>query len=158
MTKVEAAYRGLLAVLTAKAGEADTALPPPERNAALIKAFKNGGGVINAGVWLNQVDDDPDIIGEEAGGVAERQTEFWQNVRLEWLVERKDDLERETVFDTGLEEIAAALTADRTLGGLVDDIEILGPVRRDITLSGTPRIKACYVPVRLLLTAPTAIG
>lgn len=156
MTRVETAYRALKAALLAASELEGSVLPGPRRNAALIEAFDSKGGIAGR-VFLNVQDEDAQGIQEEAGG-GDPSVEFWQRARIEWVIERKDEDERETLFDTGLEEIAAALLADRTLGGACDDVAIDPPARSNIALAGAPRIKACSLPVRMLLTAPTYIG
>lgn len=156
MTKVEAAYLALQTALAAKAATSD-ALPAPHRNAALVTAFDAASGSLAGGVFLNIHDDDAVPVGEIAGG-GRGEREFYVVAAIEWVVERKDDAARDALFDAGIADIAAALEADRTLSGAVDDVEIEIPRRADLAISGAPRMKGATIPVRLLITAPTYLG
>ncbi|MFY0638707.1 hypothetical protein [Maricaulis maris] len=164
MTKVEAAYQALMARLTTAAEDSANPLPEPKRNEPLVNAFtsfEGGGNQVDGGVFLNVFDQDGDPLGIESGASDEDEHadhEFYQNAQIEWIVEHNKNDEREALFDAGMEAIAAALQADRFLGGAVDDLEIQMPRRANLALSGAPKIKAVIIPLRMLLTAKSYIG
>lgn len=164
------ALDALEAVLLAKSQEAGSPLVAPARDANLLSAFRpTGDGLLNR-AWLNLVELDPEEVAQLAGGNdGNPESEFYQHVRIEWLVERKDDGERRKAFDRGLTAIRDALGfspdpeyagagGDRTLGGAVDDIDIRKLTRSELVLTGAPKIKAGGVLVRLLLTSTSIIG
>lgn len=156
MTRVEAAYIALHGVLTAASQEQGSPLPAPKRNAALHTALDAATGAVTSGVFLNLHDDDPRPVGDLAGG-PRGEKEFYVVARLEWVVGLKDAA-RDARFDAGMEAIAAALQADRTLGGVVDDTEIDLPRRADLAILGAQRLKGATVPILMLITANTYLG
>ena len=56
---------------------------------------------------------------------------------------------RDTAFDTLTASIGAAITADRTLGGLCDWIEVEAPRPVDLPVEGATSLKAAVIPVIL---------
>jgi hypothetical protein len=56
---------------------------------------------------------------------------------------------RDAVFDTLCASIGAAITADRTLGGLCDWIEAGAPRPVDLPVEGAASLKAAVIPVIL---------
>lgn len=56
---------------------------------------------------------------------------------------------RDTLFDNIMQAIGAAVSADRTLGGLCDYAETAAPVQVDIVVEGAPGFKAATLPIIL---------
>lgn len=54
---------------------------------------------------------------------------------------------RDAAFDTLTSSVGAALTADRTLGGLCDWIEAEAPQPVDLPVEGAASLKAAVIPV-----------
>lgn len=65
---------------------------------------------------------------------------------LDLVVEGED---RETAFDTLKAAVAAALSADRTLGGTCDWVEAEAPAPIDLAVEGGDQIKAATVAIVL---------
>ena len=59
------------------------------------------------------------------------------------------DASRDATFDARGVEIAAALAADRTLGGLCDWVEAGPPESEDLAVDGGASIKAAVIPIYL---------
>ena len=57
--------------------------------------------------------------------------------------------DRDTAFDTLCASIGAALTANRTLGGLCDWVEAEAPRPVDLPVEGAASLKAAVIPVVL---------
>lgn len=152
MTRAEQIRRALKAAVTAGAAASAGALPAPHRN----KALEDGLVAIESGAraWLNLVDARPELLGEEVGENGEGVKEFDLVVRAEWIVHHPDEDARETAYDAGLEALGAILRADRTLGGLCDDLQFDEPDPADTVLAGVPQFKSCEFTIRLLFAAP----
>ncbi len=56
---------------------------------------------------------------------------------------------RDTDFDTLTASVGAAITADRTLGGLCDWVEAEAPRPVDLPVEGAASLKAAVIPVVL---------
>ena len=65
---------------------------------------------------------------------------------------------RDASFDGLLEAIAAAISGDRTLGGLADRVEALAPVPSEIAAEGAVPIKAATIPVVLIYATTDPLG
>lgn len=146
MTRTEEAIRALHAVLVAAA---DDALPAATRNLALaaaLDALESG-----ADAHLNVVDGDGEVAAVELG--QPNIYEIEHALALEWIVKAATDEARESAFDAGLEAIHDALAADETLGGLVDDVEIVAVNRSNLAIEGVSQLKGAEISVRLTFTS-----
>jgi hypothetical protein len=77
---------------------------------------------------------------------------------IEAVVQAGDPAARDTALDTVLASIGAALSADRTLGGLCDWVEPEAPKPVDLPIEGTAALKAAVVPVILTYATADPIG
>ena len=76
---------------------------------------------------------------------------------LTWHYQHRAELEvvvqanagRDAAFDHLIAQIAAALSADRTLGGLCDWVEAEAPEPVDLPIEGAASLKAAVIPVIL---------
>jgi len=83
----------------------------------------------------------------------------WQHqAEVEVIVQDKDASLRATLFDVLVEQISAALVADRTLGGLCDWIEPGAPAAADLPIEGGQALKAAVLPVTLIYTTTAPTG
>lgn len=81
---------------------------------------------------------------------------------LTYLYEHRAELEvviqagtgRDTLFDALTASIGAALTADRTLGGLCDWVEADAPEPVDLPIEGAAALKAAVITVVLHYATP----
>lgn len=81
---------------------------------------------------------------------------------LAWQVEHRAELEvtvggatpaaRNTLLDALLVELAAAVTADRTLGGVVEWAQPGAPAFEDVEVEGAAAARAAAIPVTLFFT------
>lgn len=77
-------------------------------------------------------------------------TYHWQHqVTIELFVAELDASARDARMDDLLVELAALIEADRTLGGVIEYIEIGPPKFDELAPDGTSGIKACLLPVVL---------
>lgn len=155
-SKVEAARLAFKAAIETAAGLSGSKLPPSIwRNEPLARAFDEG-----VDVFVNLVDGDLEPLDEELGedDAVDGEVEFEVPVRVELVVRKRDNAERETLFDDVLVELRDALVADRTLSGACDWLRLGRPELANLSLSGVPAMKAGEVVVRLLLTADDYIG
>jgi hypothetical protein len=161
-TLVKTAYDAIFSVLDQASQLPLAAISPPLRNAALLER------VDSQGRWLNFRDDDvvspvDVVLGE--GNVGE--SHWMQGAEIEWAVDQQagdgkvvhaTSAELETVFDDGVIAIRDALTADPTLGGIVDYVKILPPGRANHALEGLSKTKAIIIPLAIAIHAPTVLG
>ena len=76
---------------------------------------------------------------------------------LTWHYQHRAELEvvvqatagRDAAFDHLIAQIGAALSADRTLGGLCDWVEAEAPEPVDLPIEGAASLKAAIIPVML---------
>lgn len=68
------------------------------------------------------------------------------------------DTTRDTLFDCLLQAVATAITADRTLGGLVDWIDAANPAPLDLAEDGAETAKAATVAVTLHYDTQSPLG
>ena len=66
--------------------------------------------------------------------------------------------ERDARFAALLGQIASALAADRTLGGLCDMVEAAAPEPVDLALDGAASVKAAVVPIILHYSLSDPLG
>ena len=72
---------------------------------------------------------------------------YQHRAELEVVVQTNDG--RDAAFDHLIAQIAAALSADRTLGGLCDWVEAEAPEPVDLPVEGAASLKAAVIPVVL---------
>ena len=77
---------------------------------------------------------------------------------IEVIVQGKTPAARATVFDTLVQAIGAALTTDRTLGGLCDWAEAQAPQPVDLPVEGAAALKAAIIPVILTYTTADTLS
>ena len=65
---------------------------------------------------------------------------------------------RDAAFDTLCASVGAAISADRTLGGLCDWIEAEAPRPVDLPVEGAAGLKAAVIPVVLYYSLADALG
>jgi hypothetical protein len=83
---------------------------------------------------------------------------------LTWAIEHRAEIEvsvsgatpaaRNALLDALLVSIAAAITADRTLGGAVEWVQPGAPAFEDVEFEGAAAARAASIPVALLFTVP----
>ena len=84
---------------------------------------------------------------------------YEETVEVEAAVQLPDDAgmgARETAIDAIIAAISTALTANRTLGGLADDLRIGLPKMSDIAVAGAAPIKSATIPVRVIYATSDA--
>jgi len=75
---------------------------------------------------------------------------MWQHrAEIEVIVQQAPADAARAALDTLLSEVGVALSADRTLGGLVDWVEWGAPQIRDLAVDGAAGLKAAAVAVTL---------
>jgi hypothetical protein len=93
--------------------------------------------------------------GEPEVSLSPLEYHFRHRAELEVVVQGPD---RDTMFDSLCQRIAAALAADRTLGGACDWAESEAPRPEDIAVEGAAALKAAVVPVLLHYTTADPLG
>ncbi|WP_428540042.1 acyl-CoA transferase [Profundibacter sp.] len=86
------------------------------------------------------------------------QYHFEHRAEVEVIVQGKMPAARDAVFDALLAELASAITADRTLGGLCDWVEAEAPQPVDLPVEGAEALKAAIVPINLTYTTADPLG
>ena len=86
------------------------------------------------------------------------QYHYEHRVEVEVIVQGKTPAARDAVFDALLAELAAVITADRTLGGLCNWVEAEAPQPVDLPVEGAEALKAAIVPVILTYTTADPLG
>lgn len=82
-----------------------------------------------------------------------------ETVEVEAAVQLADDAQtqqREIAIDAVIAAITTALTANRALGGLADDLRIGLPKMSDIAVAGAAAIKSATIPVRVFYATADA--
>ncbi len=74
---------------------------------------------------------------------------YEHKAEIEVIVQGKTPAARAVVFDTLVQAISIALTADRTLGGLCDWAEAEAPQPVDLPVEGAEALKAAVIAVVL---------
>ena len=74
------------------------------------------------------------------------------------IVQGKTPAVRATTFDSLAQAIGAALTVDRTLGGLCNWTEAQAPQPVDLPVEGAAALKAAIIPVILTYTTSDPLG
>lgn len=154
-TQVETALAALAAALASAAGQEGSALVAPIRDAYAHASLQDGDRVVNVikGGLEHDVTPVDTLLGEGDG-----LEEFYQHARVELTCASLDAPARRLAVDTMAAALAAALVADRTLGGACATLEIDAPIVAEEDLSGQAGVSTLVVPVRLLLDAATFIG
>ena len=80
---------------------------------------------------------------------------YQHRVEIEAVVQGTD---RDAAFDTLCASIGAALSADRTLGGLCDWVEAEVPQPVDLPIEGAASLKAAVIRVSLFYTTSDPLG
>ncbi len=86
------------------------------------------------------------------------QYHFEHRAEVEVIVQGKTPADRDTAFDLLLANLASAITADRTLGGLCDWVEAEAPQPVDLPVEGAEALKAAIVPINLTYTTDDPLG
>ncbi len=86
------------------------------------------------------------------------QYHYEHRAEVEVIVQGKTPAARDAAFDALLAELATAITADRTLGGLCDWIEAEAPQPVDLPVEGAEALKAAIVPIILTYTTADPLG
>jgi len=86
------------------------------------------------------------------------QYHFEHQAEVEVIVQGKTAVVRAAAFDALVANIAAALGADRTLGGICDWTEAHAPEPADLPIEGGQAMKAATIPVTLIYTTADPLG
>ena len=81
---------------------------------------------------------------------------YQHRAELEVVVQANDG--RDAAFDHLIAQIGAALSADRTLGGLCDWVEAEAPEPVDLPIEGAASLKASIIPVMLHYSTADALA
>jgi hypothetical protein len=148
MTRTEQALRALAAALDASA-----TLPQTRRNAPLDQVLEDIAAPGSANAAALVLIDGSGTVLDQVLGDGESRFSIEHHAEVEWLVSGQEGLALETDFDNGLEAIAAAVEVDRTLGGVVDDVQLNEPPERDLDVLGARPAKTAVLRVSLLFTS-----
>jgi hypothetical protein len=150
-SRSETAHLALLVALETAADSAggSLAIPRPWRNRDVATVLDRLGEV---GMLINQRDGDIDVTAEMLGDEGEIY-ELALRPSIEWLVEHATAEVRDFRFDFGLELIASAIEADRTLGGAASSARIERVEFGGLVTEGAPQIKAASIIVLIELTS-----
>lgn len=83
---------------------------------------------------------------------------FDHRAEIEVIVENGIDAERDALFDGLMQSISAAVTADRTFGGLCDWSEPLPPEPLELPVEGADAMKAVSIQLVLNYDAPDGLA
>ncbi len=84
---------------------------------------------------------------------------YWQHLAsLEVFVQASETTQRDALMDALFQNIAAALIADQTLGGLCDRVTPHAADTSSVVIEGAANIKAAIVPVELIYTTDSQLG
>lgn len=120
MTKTETALSALAAALTAQPG-----LPAVARDAVFERLIEESADGKARALVLRR--GRAEVLTRIVGAAAGERFELAHPAELEWYVADPDEAALQTAFDAGIEAIAAAVRADRTLSGAVQDCLIEDP-------------------------------
>ncbi|SER49773.1 hypothetical protein SAMN04490244_101267 [Tranquillimonas rosea] len=138
-------------ILEALAALLDAAKPAGasfERNATLP-------GTIPAAGTLILRDGDP---GEPEVLISPPVYFYEHRAELDLVVDRNSATERDAVFDAAKTAVAAALAADRTLGGLCDYVIGEAPEPIDLPVEGAATLKAATIGIILQYGSPDPLS
>ena len=83
---------------------------------------------------------------------------YEHKAELEVIVQGKTPVGRATAFDALVQEIGAAISANRTLGGLCDWVEAAAPKPVDLPVEGSEALKAAIIDITLVYTTSDPLG
>jgi hypothetical protein len=83
---------------------------------------------------------------------------FEHRAKLEVIVQGKTSAARASAFDALVQASGAAITVDRTLGGLCDWVVAEAPQPVDLPIEGGEALKAAIVPVILIYSTTDPLG
>ena len=86
------------------------------------------------------------------------QYHYEHRAEVEVIVQGETPAGCDKAFDALLAELATAITANRTLGGLCDWFEAEAPQPVDLPVEGAEALKAAIVPVILTYTTTDPLG
>jgi hypothetical protein len=150
MSKTGDALEALFAAFVAKAGEPSPKIPEPLQNEDLPARLAEMGSDLEMllNVWDDSDGDPEEMLGAD---VIPDNYEITREVPVEFIVAGGTREARRAAFEAGLEAIDDAISADRTLGGAVDDARMLAPRRNGsgLVVDGMPNVLAADIRVRL---------
>jgi hypothetical protein len=83
---------------------------------------------------------------------------YEHRAEIEVIVQGKTPAARANAFDTIVQAIGAAISPDRTLGGLCDWTEAQAPQPVDLPVEGAAALKAAIIPVILAYSTTDPLG
>jgi len=86
------------------------------------------------------------------------QYHYEHRAEIEVIVQGKTPTDRDTEFDTLLQSLGTAITADRAFGGPCDWLEAEAPQPIDLPVEGAEGLKAAIVPIILTYTTADPLG
>ncbi len=86
------------------------------------------------------------------------QYHYEHRAEFEVIVQGKTPTARDATFDALLVDLASAISADRTVGGLCDWTEAQAPQPVDLPVEGAEALKAAVVPLILTYTTADPLG
>lgn len=117
------------------------------------------GDEVQASLNVLKSQQPPQVLGEQMGlGEDDVLVEYVQTFDVEWIVRAEVDADRLARFTQGLKDIAAALYADRSLGGQASGLNIGPPNYENHTLAGAPNTAAVLIPVRVSLRGTSMLS
>ncbi|OAI25957.1 hypothetical protein A1351_15505 [Methylosinus sp. R-45379] len=149
MTATEAALQALIAALDSSPG-----LPTVRRSALLDDTLESvdSEDIVSTALVLQDGDAETEN-GELCIGFAGNRFALVHHAELEWIVASNDATLLGSTFDAGLEAIAAAISADRTLGGAVLLADLRRPPERGLRPLGARTAKTASIIVTLEFTS-----
>lgn len=115
------------------------------RNEALDDILDTfGDGIADGAGYANLVDGQGEVLNQMAGAATEPGIEGYEiehRAGLELFFTHADQDKRDATMDSIIETAAAAIEADRTLGGVVTFTEFEAPARENFKQEGLPVIK-----------------
>jgi len=141
-TKRETILQALFALLSGLSG------PTVLRNGNLPERVPAGGMIILR-------DGDP---GEPEVLLSPPEYVYGHRADADVIVDAATPATRDAIFDSILQAIGSAITADRRLGGLCDYVEAAAPVPVDLIVEGTSGFKAATLPIILHYGTPDPLS
>ncbi|QQR69237.1 MAG: acyl-CoA transferase [Alphaproteobacteria bacterium] len=84
---------------------------------------------------------------------------YWEHhASLEVLVQAGEATQRDQIMDALFQNIADAVAADPTLGGLCDRATPLAADTSSVVVEGAGNVKAAIVPIELIYTTTSQLG
>lgn len=82
----------------------------------------------------------------------------YEHVAAVEVIVTGSDATRDTIFDALVQAVGAAITADRSLGGLCDWVDATAPAPLDLAIEGAAPMKAATIPVALFYVTGSPVG